>query len=771
MSATTYPGRLLGPRRTAAGTRLRGLIRGDTADAAWVRPALIALLALTALAYTADLTASGYANSFYAAAVEAGTKSWKALFFGSLDSSNFITVDKPPASLWVMAISGRIFGFSSASMLIPQVLEGLVAVALLFGAVKRAFSAKAGLLAGLMLAITPVAALMFRFNNPDALMVCLQVAAAYCLVRALQQGQTRWMVACGVALGFAFLSKMLEAWVIVPGFALVYIICAPVSVRRRIGQLAAGGAAMIVSCGWWLAAVALWPVGSRPMIDGSPTNNIFNLIFGYNGLGRVFGGSGNVGGGAPGGGAGAKAFGGAAGGSKGFGSGSLSAGATGTHAFPGGGAHALGGGGGGVGGGGFSGSTGPLRLFNELMGAQASWLIPAAVISLVAGLWWTRRKPRTDIGRASLLLWGSWLLVMGIVFSFSSGTIHTYYTVALAPAIAALAAVGAVTMWKHRRAVPVRALAAATIAVTAIWAIVLLSRDSSWNPWLIPVIAIAAIAAIALLLVPAEYLSGRGKPVSRIAAALAAIACLAGPAAYSSYTLATPHTGTIPSAGPASSGSSTLGSTPVNASGEATTKASAGVTSGGPGDVTVSSVLVKALKQDSGKYRWVAATSGSQSAAQMELATGGDPVMAIGGFDGEGGNISLAQFKHYAESGQIHYYVASSGGLGAGFGGGRAGTNAGAGGTRPSTSGGGAVGSLFGSGAGAGGSAPFGSGTTGSVGGGGSQSAAAGGPGGGHAGGLPGASSSSSSIEAWVKANFRSEKIGGQTVYNLSERK
>ena len=269
--------------------------RTHTREAAWARPALVLLLVATAAAYIWNLSASGDANSFYAAAVQAGTKSWKAFFFGSLDVSNFITVDKPPASLWVMALSGRIFGFSSLSMLIPQVLEGVAAVALLYAAVKRWFGPGAGLLAGAALATTPVAALMFRFNNPDALLVLLLVAAAYCLVRALEKASTGWILAVGTMIGLAFLAKMMQAFLVLPGFALVYLVAAPTGLRRRVLQLGAGAMAIVLSAGWWVAAVALWPVGSRPMIDGSPDNNIFNLILGYNGLGRIFGASGGSG--------------------------------------------------------------------------------------------------------------------------------------------------------------------------------------------------------------------------------------------------------------------------------------------------------------------------------------------------------------------------------------------------------------------------------------------------------------------------------------------
>jgi len=672
MSTTTFPGRVLpaGDRTTG---RVRSLVRGRTEDPAWARPALIALLAATAIAYLWNLTASGDANSFYAAAVQAGTKSWKALFFGSLDSSNFITVDKPPASLWVMALSGRIFGFSSASMLVPQVLEGVVAVGLLTASVKRWFGAGAGLLAGAALAATPVAALMFRFNNPDALLVCLLVASAYCLVRALEKGSTRWMIGVGTLIGFAFLAKMMQAFLVVPGFALLYLVAAPTPVRRRVVQLLAGGAAMIASAGWWVAIVALWPASSRPMIDGSSTNSILNLIVGYNGLGRLTGSGGGPGGG---------------------------------------------------GGGNFSGTTGVLRLFNDVMGGQASWLLPAALLALISGLAWRLRAPRTDRTRAALLLWGSWLVVSGLVFSLSAGVIHTYYTVALAPAIAALAAIGATLAWRHRERLEARALLALGVVVTAVWSILLLGRTPSWEPWLAPVVAIAGAAAALGLLIPAHT----ARRVTAASAVIAVVACLAGPVAYSAQTIGSAHTGSVPSAGPAGASGAGPGGGAFAGSGSAgvgvagggferggsagggvagmafahggAPRFASGGGSPGAGGATVSSALVAALKSGASAYRWAAATSGSQSAASLELATGGVPVMAIGGFNNQGGNITLAQFEAYVKAGDIHYYIAS----GSGFGGG-------------------------------------------------------GGPGGG---------SSTSAITSWVKAHYRSETIGGQTVYDLT---
>ena len=192
---------------------------------------LIALLVATAVMYLWDITINRMGNQFYAAAAQAGSTNWEALLFGSLDPHNFITVDKPPVSQWVMGLSGQIFGFSSASMLVPQALMAVAAVALLYGAVPRISGPRAGLLAGAVLALTPVAALMFRFNNPDAVMVLLMTGAAYCTVRALQQASARWLALAGVALGFAFLAKMLEGLMVAPALAAAYLVAAPTPLR------------------------------------------------------------------------------------------------------------------------------------------------------------------------------------------------------------------------------------------------------------------------------------------------------------------------------------------------------------------------------------------------------------------------------------------------------------------------------------------------------------------------------------------------------------
>nr|MDQ2839062.1 glycosyltransferase family 39 protein [Actinomycetota bacterium] len=438
--------------------RFRRLVRGRSSDPAWVRPALIGLLVATAVLYLVDLSSSGYANGFYSAAVQAGTRSWKVFFFGSSDAANFITVDKPPASLWMMEIPARIFGVNSWTILAPQALEGVAAVGLLYLTMRRAFSAGVGILAGAVLAITPVATLMFRFNNPDALLVLVLAAAAYATVRAVEHGRTRWLVAAGALVGFGFITKELQALIVVPPLALVYLAAGPVRLRRRLLQLLAAGVALFVSAGWWVAAVELTPAADRPYIGGSQNNNLLNLIFGYNGFGRLTGSEiGSVGGGARGGAAG----------------------------------------------GGMWGPTGLLRMFNSQFGTQIARLLPAALAAIVIGLWVTRRTARTNPIRAAFVLWGAWLIVTGLVFSLGQGIIHPYYSVALAPAVAALVAGAAGLLWPRRDHWAARLVLGVGVAGTVIWADVLLWRTPTWNAWLRSTVLVVGLgAAVGLALGP-----------------------------------------------------------------------------------------------------------------------------------------------------------------------------------------------------------------------------------------------------------------------------
>ncbi|MFF7473200.1 glycosyltransferase family 39 protein [Streptomyces sp. NPDC008092] len=675
---------------------VRRLWRGRPEDPRWVRPAFFGLLLATAVLYFYNLSVNGYSNSFYSAAVQAGTKSWKAMFFGSLDAGNAITVDKPSAFMWPMEIAARIFGLNSWTILGPEVLMGVGTVAVVYASVRRRFSPAAGLIAGAVLALTPVAALMFRFNNPDAMLALLMALACYFVVRAVEDGRTKWLVWAGVAIGFAFLAKTLQAFLILPALAFVYAAVGPHTWKKRIGQLALATGALVVAGGWWVAIVELWPASSRPYIGGSQDNSFLSLTFGYNGLGRISGDE------------------------------------TGS----------VGGGGGGTGSGRW-GATGWSRMFNDEIGSQISWLIPAALILLVAGLVATRKLKRTSVTRASFLVWGGSLLMTMIVFSYMAGIFHQYYTVALAPYIAAVVGMGAGLLWEKRAELWASITLAAAVVSAAVWGYVLLNRTSTYLPWLKYLVLIGGLAA-ALGLVFAGRIS---RQLALGAAAVGLLAALAGPTAYTFSTVNSAHTGSIPTAGPAGASSMGFGGgggpgggrggfgggtgggfgqnqqggngttqgqgqngtggfpggngtggfgggmpgqsqqggngTTQNGTGgfpggtrTGETGGMGGGMAGGAGGLlngaTVSSEAKALLQKNSSQYTWVAAAIGAQNAASYQLATG-DAVMAIGGFNGTDPSPTLAQFEKYVADGKIHYFVSS--GTGGGMGGSSSGTS------------------------------------------------------------------------------------------------
>ncbi|GAA1089438.1 glycosyltransferase family 39 protein [Tsukamurella spumae] len=616
---------------------------------------LAVLLVGTAVAYIWGLGRAGWANSFYSAAVQAGTESWKAMFFGSSDAANSITVDKPPASLWVMELSTRVFGVNPWAMLIPQALLGVASVALLYATVRRRFGPGAGLLAGLLLAVTPVAALMFRFNNPDALLVLLMIAATWAMLRAVEDGRWRWLIACGAFVGFGFLTKQLAVMLIVPGLALTYLVAGPPRIAVRIAQLCAAGAAMVVGAGWWLLTVELWPAASRPWIGGSQHNSILELTLGYNGLGRLNGNEkGSL---VPGRGGDASSY--LPGGMdlpSGF-------------EFPGGK------------GGGMWGDPSILRMFQPEQAGQIAWLIPAALLALLLVLVLRGRAPRTDGDRAAVLAWGSWLLVTGLTFSLMAGIFHAYYTVALAPAIAALVAIGVAVGWRERARPWVRVAGALAVTATGATGWYILVQTPNWNPWLRWLIAAAAaIGTVALLatLVPAVR---QARGLVGVITLAALVTGIAGQVAFAAETIATPRQGAIVSAGPSSGhgfgpgrGGQGMPEFVKRFAEQSGPGADGERGRGGPSFLMgsePSAALKSLLLQDADRYTWIAATVGANSAAGPQLATG-RPVMPIGGFNGTDPSPTLAQFQMSVADGQIHYFLAESGGFGFGRGSGTA---------------------------------------------------------------------------------------------------
>ncbi|MFI7399143.1 ArnT family glycosyltransferase [Streptomyces sp. NPDC049541] len=651
----------------------------------WSLPALIAILALAAALYAWNLSGSSM-NTFYSGAVWAGTQSWKAWFFGSLDPGNFLTVDKPPFALMVMGLSCRVLGFGTWQMMAPMIVAALATIWILHTTVKRVWGHGAATVAALVLALTPITVAINRDNNPDTLLVFLMVAGAALAFRATRDERLLPLLGSAACFGLAFNTKLLAGWIALPAVFALYLYASQAPWVKRVVNLLLAAVVLAVSSFWWAVAVSLVPASDRPYIGGSTDGSAWNLIMGYDGLGRVFGGEGN-------------------------------------------------GQGRGGGGGGFSGSAGLGRMFNDILGGQISWLLPFSAIALVGGLVLCGRAPRTDPRRMALVLWGGWTLLHYVIFATAQGTMHPYYTTALAPGIAALCGGGgAMLLDAFRRDKRWAWVLPVAFGVTGVWAIVLLRRASGWNTWLWPTVGVLTVAGVVGMLV-----SRSGSRARLLTASLAAavIAALAGPTAYA----ASPAFGssggmmggTNPTAGPSTGGGfgggpgGNRGGFPgggelpggTRAGGQAQgaggfpgggqqgqngelpggdqtmpggSQQGGGQTPGGSGELSgtsgqggsfgrggmgggpggmggADSGLVSYLKEHQDGAEWLLAVSNSQSAAQIELSAR-EPVISMWGFTGSDNAMTVARLKELVKKGELHYIQIGSGGMGGGPGGG-----------------------------------------------------------------------------------------------------
>jgi 4-amino-4-deoxy-L-arabinose transferase-like glycosyltransferase len=535
---------------------------------------------------------------------------------------------------------------------------GVAAVALLYTTVRRAFGPVAALIAAAVLTLTPITVAINRDNNPDTLLVLLLVLAAWACQRALESGRLRWLLASAFFLGCGFNTKMLQAYLVLPALALVYLAFAPGGWLRRTGHLFAAGAVLAVSSFWWMVIVDLVPKGSRPYVGGSTNDTVWDLVIGYNGLGRIAGEGGGAGG-------------------------------------AGGGFGAM-----------FGGQSGLGRMFSDTIGGQISWLLPFTAIVLVSGviLYW--KRPRTDLARAALLLWGGWLVVTFVVLSYADGTMHPYYTTAMAPAIAALTGAGAVELFgAYRRGGVWSWVLPVGIATTGAWSVVILRRTPSWHPWLTwTVAALTAVAVIGLVVV--RLGRAGGGTVARFAVAAAVVglvASLAGPAAYAASAASGTTSGTNPLAGPPSGalekggpGAGGGGRMPGGANGEGRPsgdRPQGGMPGGKPGEMPggarggmpggqggyagaggqgtgmtrdVSSQLVSYLEKNQGGATWLVAVASDQTASPLILQTG-KPVISMFGFTGTDQAMTVQKLQEYVKAGKLHYVMV--GGMGGGRGG------------------------------------------------------------------------------------------------------
>ena len=569
------------------------------------------LLVATGALYLFGALHNGMANSYYSAAVQASSQSWTSWLYGSLDAANYISVDKPPIATMIMGLSARIFGFSSFSMLLPNVLAGVGTAALLFASVKRTFGSRSAMIAGSVFLFTPVAALMFGFNNPDAILTFFLMASAYAFLRALEQKKTLfWLVIAVIMTGFAFNTKMLQGLMVLPAMAIVYILFTKNSAIKKAIHLFVAMIVAAISTFWWSILVWLTPASNRPWVGSTTDNNIWTLIFGYNGFGRLLGtgsGQGGIGPsvGAAIGGQGGGMVGGVAGGQ-------------------------------GPGGSGFGGSTGVLRILNGDFGPNIGWLLLAAIIGGGVMLWILRKSSRHSRGRAAVLFWLLWLVTHIVIFSMTSGVIHPYYVVVMAPAVAALIGISLPFIWsayKNRNSYAY--ILPAMVAVTTIVSSVIIGYSSvvGWLAWILLAAGVAGIVCLVSNIFNPRKLF----VITGIVGSL--IACLLGPIVYTITTVNVSHTGSIPTSGPSST--AMAGSNNENA--------------------IADSSLVNYLIANQDGAVWIVAVASANESAAIQL-TSNQPVMAVGGFNGSDTALTLTQFKNLISQGKIKYYAVSNSG-------------------------------------------------------------------------------------------------------------
>jgi 4-amino-4-deoxy-L-arabinose transferase-like glycosyltransferase len=572
--------------------------------------------------YVWNIGSGSYGNSFYAAAVKSMSYGFTNFLFGAFDPYGVVTVDKPPMALWPQVFSVWIFGFHGWAVLLPQVLEGVATVFVLHRTVRRWAGERVALLAAALLALTPITVAIDRDNNPDTLLVLLVVIGAYALTRAVQQEQTRcrtsWMLWCAFFIGCAFVTKMLEAWMVVPGVALAYLAGTTGLLRRRILDLLGAGVVLFVSSFWWSALHDWWP-GPKPYMGGSTDGTAWNLIFGYNGFGRIFG--------------------------EGFGRGGIGAGPAGGAEVPRAFSGLMGGG------------TGLTRMFNGQVGGQISWLLPAALLVLVivaiAGVRRMKAKlPSVPQQRAGWILWGGWLVVTALVFSYAQGIWHPYYTTMLAPAIAAICSAGAALLWRYYRGDGAAwLLLPITIAITAGWAFVLVSRDTAWQGWTRWAVLATAVVAIGGLVL--GRLSPRQRPVlARAALVLGLVSALLTPAVWSVAT-ADQHNsnGAMPAAGPRTAlfvGGGTFPAGGQRAGGFGTSAARLTTQEAG--------ILDYARRNDGGAVITLAVEGGAPVASPFILASN-DLVIGMGGFSGTDNAPSVSQLQQWVQTGELRFIL------------------------------------------------------------------------------------------------------------------
>jgi 4-amino-4-deoxy-L-arabinose transferase-like glycosyltransferase len=606
----------------------------------WRRLTLAIVMLISIFMNFYQLGKGGFGNLYYASAIRSMLDSWHNFFFNSFDPGGFVSIDKPPLGFWLQAASAKLFGFTPFSVFLPQALAGVFSVMLLYYLVRRYFGVVAGLLAALALAISPISVVTNRNNTIDSTLVLVMLLGAWAVLRAAQTGKWRWLLLCAVFVGLGFNIKMMEAYLVVPAYGLLYLLAAPRRLWVRIGQLAVAALLMLTISLSWAVAVDLTPAASRPYVGSSQNNSEISLALGYNGIQRLlgqfgFGGNnaGNTNGNTT------RSF-------PSTSSGSISGGSS-TGDFPQSGANGIGqppqgaGGPGGSSGMFNTGNPGLLRLFNEPLGGQIVWLLPMALLGILAVAWQHRPRLREDRRQQSLVLWGTWLLTMAVFFSAAS-FFHQYYLSTLAPAICALFGIGVVVMWQDYRRSGWRGwLLPLALLLTALEQIHIIVSDPFWGTWLIPLIAVpcalAAVILFAARLMPQFRINIR---VLKSSLVVALLALMLTSAVWSTIPVLSGQSADLPVAGPSTQ------------------------FAGGPGGSSNSNgKLISYLEAHKGSAKYLVAVASSNEADSIILATN-QPVMALGGFSGSDPILTTTQLATLVENGTVRYFLLNGNGGG-----------------------------------------------------------------------------------------------------------
>ena len=619
----------------------------------WHRFALGGVLLLAVCLHFFRLEQEGYGNLYYAAAVKSMLTSWRNFFYVSFDPGGFVSVDKSPLGLWTQALSATIFGFNGWSLMLPQALAGVLSVALLYHLVRRVFGPTAGVIAALVLALTPISLAANRNNTMDSQLVFTSLLATWAVSLAAdaKRGRLRWLLLCAFFVGLGFNIKMLQAVMVLPAFYLWYLITPPIAWWKRVLHLALASVVLIVVSFAWVVAVDLTPPDQRPFVGSSHDNTVMELIVGHNGLarlgilGRWFGGSGPRAGEPPPG----SPPGGQPGGRppdqppRGQ---SLSGNQPPQNPPPSGGQPGRGplqde-----------TGEAGPFRLFNKQLAGQISWLLPLAGLGLVAAAWQIKRpdlsglakRPRSEAERGgdlkglaqrqALILWGAWLAPQVVFFSYA-GLFHRYYLEMLSPAIAALVGAGFVALWNDYRHHRWRGwLLPVALVVSAGVEAFILAQFPGWSRWLTPlVVGLSLVAAIGLIV--SRLIRSRSHPAFRLLpTAFCFLSLLIAPTTWASTVLAG-RNASLPYAGPE------LLERPQRSGGNRLP------------DV---SKLVDYLSANRNGEKFLVATLNANSAAPIILATG-EPVMALGGFSGSDNILATQELAAKVAQGEVRFFL------------------------------------------------------------------------------------------------------------------